>query len=170
MSARDEPTGVEPVVARAMRNLAVPRSLRRMTNPVPASAEVVTQGRAHFADHCALCHANDGSGQTTIGRNLYPKAPDLRLAATQSLSDGALFAIIRDGVRLTGMPAWGDASPAGDTMTWHLVHFMRHLPHITPEELEGMRALNPRTQREVEEATQVEEFLNGGPSPPSKKD
>jgi mono/diheme cytochrome c family protein len=92
VSARDEPTAVATVVARAVRNLAVPSNLRRMTNPVPASAEVVAQGRAHFADHCALCHANDGSGQTTIGRNLYPKAPDMRLAATQSLSDGALFA------------------------------------------------------------------------------
>ena len=68
------------------------------------------QGRAHFADHCASCHGNDGRGNTEMGRNLYPKAPDMRQSGTQHLSDGELYWIIENGVRLTGMPAWGDGS------------------------------------------------------------
>jgi hypothetical protein len=57
-----------------------------------------------------MCHANNGSGETEIGRNLYPKAPDMRQTKTQSLSDGELYYIIRNGVPMTGMPAWGDPS------------------------------------------------------------
>jgi hypothetical protein len=49
-----------------------------------------------------VCHGPDGSGQTSIGHNLYPKVPDLRLPQTQNLTDGEIRYIIRNGVRLTG--------------------------------------------------------------------
>jgi hypothetical protein len=62
----------------------MPRSAREMKNPLPLTPELLTEARAHFADHCALCHGNDGRGQTQIGRNLYPKSPDMTLADTQS--------------------------------------------------------------------------------------
>src|SRR5467141_1262563 len=57
--------------------------------------------------HCATCHGNDGRRQTDIGRNMYPKAPDMRRARTQDLTDCELFSIIKNGIRLTGMSAWG---------------------------------------------------------------
>jgi mono/diheme cytochrome c family protein len=52
---------------------------------------LMAEARAHFADHCAICHANNGSGNTEIGQNLYPKAPDMRLRQTQNLTDGELY-------------------------------------------------------------------------------
>ena len=92
---------------------------------MPASPESVKKGLEHFADHCAMCHANDGSGAAEMGRGLYPRVPDMRLPATQSLTDGELFYIIENGVRLTGMPAWGTGTPEGEEATWHLVRFIR---------------------------------------------
>src|SRR5262245_25991657 len=106
-SARDEPSRVEAVMARSIRSLGIPGQAKRLANPVAVTPEVLAEARAHFADHCALCHANDGSGHSDIGQGLYPKAPDMRLPATQSLTDGELYYIIQNGVRLTGMPAWG---------------------------------------------------------------
>src|SRR4051794_32002501 len=73
-SARAEPSAIEHAVARAARHAAIPSGARGMRNPVAFSDEVWAEGRAHFADHCATCHANDGSGRTEIGENLYPKA------------------------------------------------------------------------------------------------
>ena len=93
-----------------------------------------------------MCHANDGSSmKTAIGNGLYPKPPDLRADLTQGLTDGELFYIIENGVRFTGMPAFGTGKPdpAGDRQVWQLVYFIRHLPHITPAELEWMESLNP---------------------------
>src|SRR5216684_4438666 len=104
-SAQDEPTAVERTVARTMRHWAVPSDLRDRKNPIPLTPEVLTEARAHFADHCFTCHGNDGKGESGMGKQMYPKAPDLTLAATQQLSDGELFSIIENGVRLTGMPA-----------------------------------------------------------------
>ena len=164
-SARDQPTAIEAFVARRLRHLAVPRSARQAKNPIPATPEVLAEARAHFADHCALCHGNDGSGQTEIGKNLYPKAPDMRQADTQALSDGELFYIIHNGIRLTGMPAWGDNSPEEDQDSWKLVHFIRHLPKIGAEELEEMKKLNPKSPQELEEEEEEQKFLQGEDSP-----
>lgn len=165
LSAREEPSAVEAFAARSFRRLATPSALRDARNPVAASPQVLAAGRAHFADHCASCHANDGSGNTEVGRGLYPKAPDMRLAATQSLTDGELFSIIRNGIRLTGMPAWGSGTPGDDLGTWHLVHFIRHLPLVTAEELDEMRQLNPRSPAEIDKERAIERFLAGEGSP-----
>lgn len=161
VAARAQPSSVETWVARTLRHFAIPMSLRNKNNPVKLTPEVLAEGRAHWADHCALCHGNDGSGNTEIGRNLYPRAPDMRLPTTQNLTDGELFAIIRDGIRLSGMPAWGDAAGRDDTVNWHLVHFIRHLPKLTPEEINEMERLNPKSPDEMKEMSQEDEFLKG---------
>ena len=167
-SARDEPSSVEEFVARRVRGLAVPARARDATNPLSPSPEVFADARGHFADHCAVCHANDGSGRTTIGQNLYPKAPDMREPDTQRLTDGEMYYIIQNGIRLTGMPAWGKAGDENDEDTWKLVHFIRHLNELTPGQLNEMEKLNPKTQAEIEEERQDEEFLRGGAAPATR--
>jgi mono/diheme cytochrome c family protein len=159
-SARTEPTAVERFIARAARRWAVPRESRNAVNPVAWSDDAWAEARAHFADHCATCHGNDGSGDTTMGRSLYPRAPDMRQVATQQLTDGELYWIIENGVRLTGMPAWGSGG-GDDTDTWKLVHFIRHLNHLSPEHLEEMEALNPRSPADLEEERADQQFLAG---------
>ena len=167
-SARDEPSALEALIARRMRRHALPRGARETRNPVPLSDQVLLEARNHFADHCALCHANDGRGQTSIGRSLYPKAPDMTSSATQGLADGEIFYIIKNGVRLTGMPAWGEDTPRADLESWKLVHFIRHLPRITAEELDEMKELNPKGRREFEEEEEARRFLEGEEPPPEK--
>jgi mono/diheme cytochrome c family protein len=162
VSTRDTPTAVEEVAARALRHLAVPAGERRRANPVPPGADVLAEGRAHWADHCATCHGNDGRGETEMGRSLYPKAPDMTLPKTQGLSDGEMFAIIKNGVRLTGMPAWGNPTNEGDAQTWKLVHFIRHLREITPEELDQMKAMNPVSPMEKSMEQDEDDFLKEG--------
>ena len=139
-----------------------------MKNPVPATAEVLAEGLEHFADHCATCHGNDGRGDTPIGRKLYPKAPDMQLPRTHQLSDGELFYIIHNGVRFTGMPAWGDGTSQDDLDSWKLVHFIRHLQEITPQELERMKTLNPMTRAEFEQEEEIRRFLEGETAPLSE--
>jgi mono/diheme cytochrome c family protein len=172
ISAKAQPGAVETALARTMRRLATPRPARDRPNPVTRSAEVVAEGMEHYADHCAGCHANDGSGETEMGRGLYPKTPDMRLAATQSLTDGELFYIIENGVRLTGMPAWSTGTAEGEQSTWHLVHFIRELPRLTPEQIEHMQELNPRSPAQIRQEIDEEKFLQGGgdvtpPQPPA---
>ena len=167
LSAREQPGRIETFIARSVRSLAVSRHARELRNPVERSKEVVAEGRAHFADHCASCHENDGSGQTSMGDGLWPKPPDMRLAETQSLSDGELFYIIEQGIRFTGMPGWATGAREGEESSWHLVHFIRHLPDLSESELEEMEALNPRSPAEIRREIEEQRFLAGDDPEPA---
>jgi len=156
-SARAVPSRLEAAVARRVRHLSMPADQRARKSPLPATAENLGEGLEHFADHCAMCHANNGSGDTPIGRGLYPKPPVLRDAGTQSLSDGELFSIIQNGIRFTGMPAFGGAGGEHDEQdSWRLVQFIRHLPKITDKELAEMEKLNPHAPAEAPAARPVD--------------
>ncbi|MBI4888671.1 MAG: cytochrome c [Acidobacteria bacterium] len=167
LSARAQPGSVETYVAGTIRNLTVARRARGLRNPVAPAPAVVAAGRAHFADHCASCHGNDGGGDTEMGRNLFPKAPDMRLAATQNLTDGELFWVIENGIRFTGMPGWSTGTAEGEEASWHLVHFIRHLPDISEAEIAEMEALNPRSPEETRQEIAAEQFLRGDDPPPA---
>jgi len=169
-SAKTEPHPIEVFLARQIRHLAIPFEQRNAPNPVSLSPEVMKEAMAHFADHCATCHANNGSGQTPIGKNVYPKAPDLRLADTQSMSDGEIFWVIHNGIRFTAMAAWGEGDLDKDLGSWKLVHFIRHLPQLTPEELDQMKALNPKTKKDLEEEAAFDQFLQGDDAAAARTD
>jgi mono/diheme cytochrome c family protein len=167
LTAKATPPPLEASAARLVRSLAIPDAVRMRRNPVPPSDAVLAEALAHYADHCASCHGTDGSGDTEMGRGLYPPAPDMRLATTQNLTDGELFSIIENGVRFTGMPGWSTGTAAGETSTWHLVHLIRHLPTMTPDEIAGVDHMRPRSPAEVRQEIEEDEFLRGGDSPPS---
>lgn len=141
-----QPGALETRAARMIRGFAVPGEMRSRTNPLATSADALAPGLEHFARYCAVCHGNDGTPTgTAFGNGLFPKPPDLRAAPTQQLTDGEIFYIIENGVRFTGMPAFGtgETTPAGDKQVWQLVYFIRHLPSITSDEIDWMKTLNP---------------------------
>jgi mono/diheme cytochrome c family protein len=164
ISAKQSPSQLEVTAARRLRSLAIPESARLLANPVAEGPEAIRSGLAHFADHCAVCHANDGSGDTEMGRGLYPRPPDMRRTQTQALSDGELFYIIENGVRLTGMPAWGSGTAESEQASWRLVHFIRHLPALTRAERAEMERLNPRGPGQSRELD-PDAFLRGEDPP-----
>jgi mono/diheme cytochrome c family protein len=163
-SARAQPSVLERWAARRARAMALPAGAKERTNPVPDSPEVLAEARAHWADHCAACHSNNGSGEAEMGKHMYPAAPDMRQAETQNLTDGELFYIIQNGIRLTGMPSWGGVTSHDEQDSWKLVRFIRHLPKLTAEEEQEMETLNPKSPEELREEEEEREFLNGGQS------
>jgi len=166
VGAKPEPSAIEKRAALFMRGWLTPSTFKGLKNPVTATDDNFVSAREHFADHCATCHANDGSGNTEMGRSLYPKAPDMRMTRTQNLSDGELFYIIENGVRLTGMPGWGTGTPEGEKASWELVHFIRRLPKLTDDDITAMQQANPVSRAQLDEEKKTEDFLNGGDPPP----
>ena len=94
----------------------------------------------------------------------------VQLPATQDLSDGEIFWVIENGIRLTGMPAWGE--PGSENKSWELVHFIRLLPRLSRQEILEMEALNPRGPEEWRERDEEERFLRGDDDakPPSREE
>jgi len=167
VSARPDPSWAEVRVALLLRSWLTPPTYKGLRNPVTATPENFAGARQHFADHCASCHANDGSGKIQMGESLYPKAPDMRLPRTQDLSDGELYYFIENGIRLTGMPAWSTGTPEGEQASWELVHFIRRLSSLTPDDLAIMARFNPTSRDQIEEEQRIEDFLKGAEPVPT---
>jgi cytochrome c553 len=132
LAASSEPGRLEESVAERLVSLSIPRDAHERTNPL-ANGEAWREAVGHYQDHCAVCHGKDGRADTEIGANMYPRVTDLASADTQEMSDGALFYIIQNGVRWTGMPAWKNEHTEEET--WKLVSLIRRLPTLKAEEL-----------------------------------
>ena len=87
-------------------------------------------GTEHFAAHCAVCHGAPGVRKGDIAHGLYPAPPDLRHSSIH-LSDAELFWVIKNGIKMTGMPAWANHS---DEEIWATVAFIKKLPTMSEEE------------------------------------
>jgi mono/diheme cytochrome c family protein len=161
-SARGTPSTVEAFVAKRLRHVATPARVRDLKNPLAASPDLMASAKVHFADHCASCHGNDGRGKTLLGRGLYPKPPDMTQLDTQNLMDGEIYYIIENGIRFTGMPAFGEEEGnESDEETWALVHFIRHLPSMSEDEIIEMKKLNPKSPAELAKEDEMRKFLAG---------
>lgn len=162
-STRSQPSALEEALARTMRGLASTRA--RSLKPASAAPPDLKAARAHWASHCALCHGVGGAGDTDIGRNLYPPAPDMRAQTTQRQSDGELYAAINNGIRLTGMPAWGTPGD-DDEETWGLVALIRTLPALDEDARAEIEQNLPKTPHQQAEDMEEDDFLRGGSQPP----
>jgi mono/diheme cytochrome c family protein len=123
-SARNKPSNFEYAIANFALGLSIPSEVKKLRNPLGSDPQTLAEARKQYKDHCAVCHAEDGGGNTTLSAGLSPEVPDLRAQHIQKLTDGEIFYIIKHGVRLTGMPAWD----LGDDHTWGLVELLRQLP------------------------------------------
>jgi mono/diheme cytochrome c family protein len=132
LDASKAPGRLEHSIADQLVRLSIPAGAEQHSNPFHDNADAWREARQHYQDHCAVCHGADGKG-SEIGANMYPRVPDLTDAEVQSRSDGALFHIIQNGIRWTGMPAWKAEHSADDT--WKLVAFIRKTPTLTQADL-----------------------------------
>jgi mono/diheme cytochrome c family protein len=127
LSALPEPGRVETYLATRAKHMLVRRSSREGIPPplkdIPSS---VAEGEKLFGVECATCHGLNGRTPTDAGRWMYPRAADLDSPETQNYSGRELFWIVKNGIRLSGMPAFGKVE--SDEHVWHLVNYVRSLP------------------------------------------
>jgi mono/diheme cytochrome c family protein len=124
LSGRKKPSDFEYSIANRALGISIPSQARALKNPIQGTPDVLTDAKQHFKEHCAVCHAENGSAKTETAAGMSPEVPDLRAEHIQNLTDGELFYIIKNGVRFTGMPAWD----LPDDHNWKLVALIRQLP------------------------------------------
>ena len=106
----------ERSVAARARDVVVPKDL--------ADANRISKGAGEYAEMCSGCHLAPGMERTEISRGIYPRAPELRRET--DLTPAEQFWIVKHGVKMTGMPAWGVTHD--DELLWDVVAFVRQLP------------------------------------------
>jgi mono/diheme cytochrome c family protein len=136
-SARPSPPAIEVEVATWLLLHSVPPEAAARANPLQPDEANIAAGASSFQQRCAVCHGFDGSGRTTIGEHVYPRAPSLR-QALPTLTDGQIFTYINDGIRNTAMPAWD----LPENEIWQIVAFLRHLQPLPAPPL-ARRRLTP---------------------------
>ena len=150
LAASAEPGRLERSVAGRLVRFAIPVDADRQQSPFGGQAAAWRQAREHYLDHCAVCHGRDAKGHTEMGANMYPKVPDLTSTQVQRRSDGALFYIIQNGIRWTGMPAWKNEHSPEDT--WKLVAFIRKSPTLAEADMKIEEPVVTTGEKPVKEA------------------
>jgi len=126
------------IAARA-REVVVPADLNDPTR--------ISKGAGQYADMCSGCHLAPGMKRTEISQGLYPRAPELRRKTT--LTPAEQFWVVKHGIKMTGMPAWGVTHD--DDLLWDVVAFVRKLPELTPEQYEALVKNAPKHEELMQE-------------------
>ncbi len=130
--SRAEPSSVEENIAMRIHDSSIPDKYEKVNNPLATRVDLIEAG-GHYEEHCAACHADNGSGQPKFHGLMYPRPTDLRSEDTQDMSDGEIYWVIKNGIRWSGMPAFGKPGD-NDEHAWKIVAYVKHLPKLTPAE------------------------------------
>jgi mono/diheme cytochrome c family protein len=129
-----------PVTYRVMESARI-RSIKVHAAGIAVPANLgdharIVSGTAHFADHCASCHSSPGVDAQDMAEGMYPKPPALTDAAKR-WTPGELFWIVKNGIKMSGMPSWADH---GDEDLWNAVAFLETLPALSTPDYEKLVA------------------------------
>jgi mono/diheme cytochrome c family protein len=126
LSAMPEPGAFESRIAWSARHWYVSRELRKHpVTEIAAGPDTLGAAGMTFNGDCSFCHGQDGRTPTDVGQGMYPRVPSLASPEVQRWSDPELFWIVRNGIRFTGMGAFGKS--LSDPQIWELVHYIRSL-------------------------------------------
>ncbi len=125
------PSGGQGGTCEQQRKTAkAPEEFLAKTNPFPASAGTIQEGKTLFLKTaqpvaCALCHGEQGDGKGIMGAALVPPPRNFTCGSMmKNIPDGQLFWIIKHGSRETGMMPFTGLS---DDQVWQLIHYVRSL-------------------------------------------
>lgn len=131
----------EKAIARGASGIAVPADL--------ANPKRIAAGAGLYNEMCTGCHLGPGLERSELSQGLYPTAPEF--ARGDDLSPGEQFWVIKHGVKLTAMPAWGKTHD--DPLIWDMVAFIRQLPKMSSEQYKAAVASAPESHEEMMEGT-----------------
>jgi len=97
---------------------------------------LVELGFSHYHDMCQDCHGGPGYDTEEFAQGLYPRPPSMAGEDAQELSDAELYWIIKNGLKMTGMPEFG--STHSEKALRALVAFTRRIPKMEVKEYEDM--------------------------------
>ena len=112
----------------------------------------IVSGAGQYAEMCATCHLAPGMQRTEISRGLYPRAPELRRGS--ALTPAEEFWVIKHGIKMSGMPAWG--ATHDDDIIWDMVAFLRKFPGLTAEQYQALVSSAPKTHDQMMQNMQMD--------------
>ncbi len=118
---------------------SVTRHAKGITAPALGAPEQLKMGFHHYDEMCAICHGSPGAKPSELSQGLNPRAP--KFSKGTDLSPEELFWVTKNGIQMTGMPAWGPTHT--DEEIWAMVAFIPQLSKMTPEQYQAMQREQP---------------------------
>jgi len=137
-AASESPSGLERALAPWARERSIARHAGTLPAPLPTDAAALATGLDHYRENCVACHGAPGVPGAELSKGLNPPAPSLDQPRTQRRSDSILYWIVKNGIRMTGMPAFGPTHDDAELLK--IVALVRHLPNLTETEAQQLRA------------------------------
>ena len=126
VSALPEPGSFETRMFTSIRDRYIHKAAAHSHSRAPADgASEISAGHGLFSMACASCHGTDGRNPTNIGKSMYPRVLDLGSPEVQRLSNPELFWVIKNGIRFSGMPGFGNT--LSDDEIWQATYYVRSL-------------------------------------------
>ncbi len=113
------------------RSITVPKDL--------ADPKRISAGAGLYTEMCSGCHLAPGMEKTELSQGLYPQAPELSRGTARSPAQQ--FWMIKHGIKMTAMPAWGKTH--NDQLIWNMVAFIQQLPKLSPSQYEDLTRTSP---------------------------
>lgn len=134
--AADEPHWALTVrLLEAARTQSIEARARGLKAPDLQDEKRIRRGAAEYAEMCESCHLAPGAKETALRQGLNPRPPDFT-RRRDDMDARADFWVIKHGIKMTGMPAWGVSH--GDEALWDLAAFVRRLPSLDPASYAAM--------------------------------
>ncbi len=131
VSAIKPETGISKWVLETTSDNSVEHHSKGIKVPDLNNPSMIKEGFAHYKEMCESCHGAPGKKETDLAKGLNPPAPDLSESG-QEMSAEELFWVTKNGIKMTGMPAWGRTHP--DNKIWAIVAAVKQLHNTSPEE------------------------------------
>ena len=131
------------------------------TDQVPGDlgdAKRIASGAAQYDEMCTTCHLAPGMKRTEVSQGLYPRAPELRRGSRMTAAEQ--FWVIKHGIKMTGMPAWG--ATHDDDILWDVVAFLGKLPELTADQYQALVKSAPKTHSETMQNMDMKNMNMGG--------
>jgi mono/diheme cytochrome c family protein len=141
VSALNQDHGIRRWVLSETMDHSVEHHAKGIQVPPLSDSSLIKVGFNHYHEMCEVCHGGPGSPPGELADGLNPPAPSL-VAAASDWSDAELYWIIKNGIKMSGMPAWGPTHSEHDL--WALVAFTGKLPNMSPDQYQELvRAAKP---------------------------
>ena len=133
-------TGVVAGLIGALRDRSVTAHAKGIVPPHDlGSPKRISAGAGLYSEMCTGCHLGPGLERSELSQGLYPQAPEL--AKGTDLTPAQQFWVIKHGVKLTAMPAWGKTHD--DELIWDMVAFLQRLPKLSAPQYKAVVASAP---------------------------
>ena len=136
--AANAPPDLTDKVAPWVLDKALERRAREVTDPIAKDPGAVARGMSDYREDCLPCHGAPGVDAAEFQEGMNPTPPGIDADVVRNLSDAKLFWVIKNGIRMTGMPAFGVNTK--DDEIRDIVAFVRHTPHLTDAERQALKS------------------------------